>query len=478
MTVDEVPWLPGADALGHARLFRDERLALLRHAGDAGPISRVRFLHRSLYLASSPETAHEILVEKARSFEKSPGIRVALHDLAGKGLFTSEGALWQKQRRLMSPLFHSGPLAGYAPWMEAVARRALARWRHGDTLDLSREMTRITMSVVAATLFGVSAEEQMDEIGEAITLALKWVDKVAASSGLVLQVTLLEAFERAIPKRFAELRHRILEELEKPRLLGPQSTELSDAIRRIDAMMRELIADRRATPQANVDLLTKLLMARDVEGGVDNGMSDRQVRDEVNTLFVAGHETTANALAWAFYLLARSPDARARVQAEADAVALERGARFDPTTVSYTTRVFKEALRLYPPLLVLPRRTLEPVEIAGRVYPERTLMFVNVYGIHMSSRVWPDPDRFLPDRFTPEGEASRPKSAWLPFGVGPRVCIGNAFALMEGPIVLATLMKHARFEVDPLRTIEVDAFATLRPKGGVPATVRLVTPPS
>jgi cytochrome P450 len=134
--------------------------------------------------------------------------------------------------------------------------------------------------------------------------------------------------------------------------------------------------------------------------------------------------------------------------------------------------VFKEALRLYPPVLLIGRRSREPLEIGGRRYPERTLIFVNVYGVHTSSAVWPDPDRFDPDRFLPEREATRHKSAWIPFGVGPRVCIGNHFALMEGPIVLATLMRNARFEVDPARVIEPDTFATLRPRGGVPAVIR------
>jgi cytochrome P450 len=242
-----------------------------------------------------------------------------------------------------------------------------------------------------------------------------------------------------------------------------------------------MIDQRRANPApdgvgARADLLTRLLLARDTEGGHGEGMTDRQIRDEANTLFVAGHETTANALAWTFYLLARNPEARARVQAEADAFGPEGPTSFAPEKLDYTTRVFKEALRLYPPVVLLVRRSLEPVELLGQTYPERTLAFVNPYGIHLNPSVWPDPDRFDPDRFTPEKEASRPKSAWVPFGVGPRVCIGNSFALMEGPIVLATLMRNARFEIDPRRTIEADAFATLRPRGGVPAVVRRVSP--
>jgi cytochrome P450 len=255
-------------------------------------------------------------------------------------------------------------------------------------------------------------------------------------------------------------------------LPGRDDAELTGAIRKLDALIASMIDDRRARPQERADLLTRLLLARDTEGGRSEGMSDRQLRDEANTLFVAGHETTANALAWAFYLLARNPQTRARVQAEADAFGPEGPTAFAPEKLAYTTRAFKEALRLYPPLVLLGRRSLEPFRLDGRRYPERTLVFVNTYGIHTSKAVWTDPDRFDPDRFLPEREAGRHKSAWMPFGVGPRVCIGNHFALMEGPIVLATLMRNARFEIDAAREIEADAFATLRPKGGVPAVVR------
>jgi cytochrome P450 len=477
MSLSALPVVSGSNVLGHAHLFRADRLAFLRAAGDAGPLSRVRLVSRWVALANAPDVAHEVLVERASSFEKSPGLRILLRDIAGDGLFTSEGELWRRQRRLMSPLFHQTQLSGYAATMNGVARRALERMRDGQSVDLAREMTRVTMGVVAATLFGTDNYEQADDLGHALTVALAWVDESLASAYLTLQLALYEAMERAhplVPEALAAVRSRIEEALREPILLPRRNApEVTQAIRTLDACITSMIDDRRAHPKDRADLLTRLLLARDTEGGEHGGaMSDKQLRDEVSTLFVAGHETTANALAWSFYLLARHPEARARVQAEADAFGPEGPTEFEPTRLVYATRVFKEALRLYPPLVALGRRSLEEVEIGGERLPERTLVLVNTFAVHHWPAAWPDSDRFDPDRFSPEREAGRHRSAWMPFGVGPRVCIGNYFAMMEGPIVLATLMRNARFEIDPARTVEADAIATLRPKGGVPAIVR------
>jgi cytochrome P450 len=476
MTLESVPPLPGENALGHSHLFRHDRLAFLRGAAEVGDVTRMRFMHRRALVVSSPEAAHEILVEQARKFEKSPGLRLGLHDLAGQGLFTSEGELWQRQRRLMSPLFHAGALAGYAKTMNDVTHRALERLRDGATVDLASEMTRITMGVVGATLFGADTFDKADELGHALTVALKWVDHALGTPQLALQISLIEAFESIearLPSRLEDLRRKVDEVVHTPHLLpGRNGEEFQQAIGTLDRVIGGMIAERRAHPSAGIDLLTKLLLARDTDGGNREGMSDEQVRDEANTLFVAGHETTANALAWCFYLLARNPDARARVQAEADAFGPEGPTTWMPERLGYTSRAFREALRMFPPLVVIVRRSLEAFEIGGVTYPRHTIVLVNPYGIHMSPRVWEEPDRFDPDRFIAERETLRHKSAWIPFGVGPRVCIGNHFALMEGPIVLATLMRNARFEVDPSRTVEAETFATLRPKGGVPATVR------
>jgi cytochrome P450 len=482
MSLSHLPVVSGSNLLGHAHLFKNDRLRFLRAATDAGALARVRFLQRWVVVVSSPELAHEVLVERAALLEKAPAIRLVLRDLGGEGLFTSEGDMWKRQRRLMSPLFHATQLSKYASTMNSVARKAIERFRDGETLDLAHEMTRITMGVVGATLFGANTFEEVDDVGHALTVALKWADDQFASSQLVLQVSLIEAAEVAhdrlpnIPAPLVEIRQRIEDALREPFLLPGRDGEVGAAIRTLDARIGAMIDDRRAHPQERADLLTRLLLARDTEGGHPEGMSDKQLRDEANTLFVAGHETTANALAWAFYLLARNPDVRERVQAEADAFALEGPTTFAPERLAVTTRVFKEALRLYPPLVLLGRRSREPLEIGGRSYPERTLIFVNIYGVHTSSAVWPDPDRFDPDRFLPEREAARHKSAWIPFGVGPRVCIGNHFALMEGPIILSALARRLSFDIPQGAPVEPGVFATLRPKTPIVATVRTHAP--
>lgn len=476
MSLDSLPIIAGETVTGHGDALSYHRLPFMLDAERAGPVSRFRLMHKWMLAISSPEAAHELLVERARSFEKSPGLRILLHDVLGDGLFTAEGELWQRQRRLLSPLFHSTPLGDYSKAMHAVARGAVRRMRDGQSLDLLKEMSHITMSVVGATLFGAESFDAQDAIGQALTDGLHWVDEHVASNALIMQVTLIDALERLephLPSAFQDIHQRVLEVLEGPVLLpGRHDPKFKTAVRTLDGAIQKLIDDRRASTSERADLLTKLLLARDPVEGRTEGMSDKQIRDESMTLFVAGHETTANALAFSFYLLARNPEARAKVQAEADAYNPAPDAPYDATKLAFTTRVFKEALRLFPPLVMLFRRALEPFAVSGDTYPARTLAMVNVYGIHRSARVWESPHEFQPDRFLPEHEAKRHRSAFLPFGLGPRVCIGNNFALMEGPIVLATLMRAFRFDIDAEREIEADATATLRPKGGVPAVLK------
>jgi cytochrome P450 len=331
------------------------------------------------------------------------------------------------------------------------------------------------MSVVGKALFDVETFNEADTLGEALTVGLSWANTHLASPTLIAHVMMLDASE-AIARRTSgwvrSMALRVKEAVNEPFLLpGARSPELRRVVELIDRTIQSMIDERRAKGLERKDLLTRLLTARDDDkDGVR--MTDKQVRDEAVTLFVAGHETTATALAWSFYLLARNPEALARARAEADALDDGPITRWDPSRYAYCARVFREAMRLYPPVMLFPRRTLEPVDICGYHLPARTITFVSAYAIHYRADLYENPTRFDPDRWLPENEARRPKSAFLPFSAGPRFCIGTHFAMMEGPIVLATLLRRWHFAIDPNNTIREDDFATLRPRGGVPAVVR------
>ncbi len=481
MRYEEMPRLPATSWAGNLRDLVDDRLNFLRGLSTGPDMLRGNALHIPMVFANTPALAHEVMVDKARLFEKSPGFRLVLHYLAGQGLFTSEGDLWKRQRKLMAPLFQPSALGPYGRTMTACARRAVDRWRDGETIDIAREMTRVTMAVVGDTLFGADTFDEADELGEALTAALQWTGDNIGSPMIAVHIALSDLAGDVAPRVPDRLRrpfHRLQDRLREPFLMaGARSPVLQNAIARLDRRMQAMIDERRRE-QAPVqaDLLTRLLRARDEDDGL-GAMSDRQVRDEAVTLFVAGHETTATALAWAFYLLARSPEALAQAQAEADGFDDDRE-HFSPTRLPYLTRVFKEALRLYPPVVALPRRTLAPITLGGYELAERTLVFINPYTVHYRPDLYPEPDRFDPDRWLPEREAARPKGSFLPFGAGPRVCIGLHFAMMEGPLVMATVLRRTRLAIDPRREILPGDSATIRPAGGVPAVVTRVTPPA
>lgn len=471
----DLPRIPDAGWLGSFGRTTKERLEMQRHIAAAStPLVRGRILHLPLVLPAHPEACHEVLVTKAKSFEKSPGLRVLLHDFAGQGLFTSEGERWRRQRKLMAPIFTPAALAQFAAPMRATAQRSADAMRPGQSIDLAQETTRIAMTVVGSALFGVDTFDEADALGAAMTTALGWVNGALASPAIAPHIMMLDATRRLAARSGGRTR-RVLERIhhgfESPVLVpGSRSRALRAALAVVDRRIQEMIDERRRDRVERSDLLGRLLAARDADDGV--AMTDEQVRDEIVTLFVAGHETTATSLAWAMVLLARHPDVLAKVVAEADAFADTPPDRFLPESLALTTRVFRETLRLYPPLMMFPRRTLEEVEIMGTVLRPRTLVFVSAYAQHRRADVWPHPDRFDPDRFLPAEEAKRPKGSYLPFSAGPRFCIGMHFAMMEGPIVLATLLRRHRFEIDPAREIVEDEFATLRPRGGVPAVVR------
>lgn len=485
-TVDDLPLLTINDRSSDHRgeMDRDPLGFLGRIAREQGDVCAIKLLKRIVFV-NSPELLHELLVEKARSFEKSPVIRGLLRPLAGDGLFTAKNDHWRPHRKLMAPLFQPAALARYADDMTDCALRGTAGWRDGDEVPIARETTRITMAVAGRTLFHAETFDEADELGAALTTALAWVDRQSTSAAYLAQIVAgnyLKQWSPHLPTPVGNAFERAAAWLEVPfayslPLPGREARDLREAAHLLDARMQRLIDERRAAAAAGAprkpDLLTTLLEARYDDG---RPLPDKQLRDEVITLFVAGHETTAAALAWALSFLARDPALLARVHAEVDALSGRVPGMADLPSLPLTLRVFKEALRYYPPVFALARQAIEDTSIGDITIPRGAVALFSAYSLHHRESLWPDPGRFDPDRFLPEAEAARSRNAFIPFGLGPRSCIGNHFALIEGPLVLAVLLQRADFELlaDPIPAPQ----ATLRPKGGLPMRVKLRKPPT
>ena len=365
--------------------------------------------------------------------------------ILGRGLLTSEGGFHDRQRRLVAPSFHRERLAGYAAIMSAALEEHLRRpaWREGATVDVAGELSQLTLVVVAQSLFGADLRGSAGEISRAMASLLGLVESLRSPLGALLGL---------LPFSRSEIRYRL-------------------AKRQLDAAVHAIIAQRRA--EGNVDrgdLLSTLLLARDDAAGGAPAMSEREVRDEAMTLLLAGHETTASALAWSLYLLARHPEVQARVRAEAAPLAAEGRAPglADLPRLTYTRQVFSEALRLYPPAWILGRQTTREIVVGGWTAPAGATFLVSPYVLHRDARWFPEPERFDPDRWTPEAEAGRPKHAFLAFGAGNRSCAGEAFAWMEGVLLLAGMVRRWHFAPAPGCAAPVPVPAvTLRPRDGI-----------
>ncbi len=467
-------------ALGDLRAMRDDRVGgLLRFNAQHGDIGRFTLPWGSVVFVNSPELVHDVLVAKAKQFEKSPILRAVLYPLAGDGLFTSDGDLWRTQRKRMAPIFQPSNLARFAGDMTASAERVAASLEDGTIVDVARETTRIAMSVAGRTLFSVDTFDETDELGEALTTALEWAGDQSGSLSLIVQSRVKIALDLVADRLSGPVLGRArgaveaLAERAIVPVLWPTARDraLRGAIAVLDARVGRMIEERKVKGSTNRDLLS-LLLAGDETGSV---MSDRQVRDEVLTLFVAGHETTANVLAWALMLLALHPRVAERVREEADG--LGRTPTYeDLPKLPLTLRVFKETMRLYPPAFMFGRVSVAEVQVGPWPIPNGTVVLVSPFALQRRPEYYPDPERFDPDRFLPEREAIRPKTAYIPFGAGPRTCIGNTFALMEGPLVLATLLRRVELALVNERGAEPEAKATLRPRGGLPMRVRVRRP--
>jgi cytochrome P450 len=390
-----------------------------------------------MYLVNHPDYVREILVANQGNFIKSRGLRRAKL-LLGEGLLTSEGQHHLRQRRLVQPAFHRERLAGYASAMSECAVRWRDRWQAGRTLDVSTEMPHLTLSIVARTLFSADVQSEASQIGAAMT-------------------TVLELF-RLLLLPFSEY-------LDKLPL--PYVRRFKKARARLDATIYRLIRERRKSGEDAGDLLSMLLLAQDEDDRTVQ-MSDEQVRDEALTLFLAGHETTANALAWTWYLLSQHPEVERRLHSEIDDVLQGRAPELaDVPRLRYTEMILAEALRLYPPAWAIGRMATGPFELGGFEIPAKSICILSPYLVQRDPRWFPDPENFDPERWTPEARDSRPKFSYFPFGGGARVCIGERFAWMEGVIVMAAIAQKWRLRLVPDQRVEPLPLITLRVKNGL-----------
>ncbi|HUJ41476.1 MAG TPA: cytochrome P450 [Candidatus Acidoferrales bacterium] len=428
---------PARGLLTFYRLLR-RPLVMLEDAARYGDVVFLPALWRRVYFINHPDYIRDMLVTSAHKFEKSPAIK-SMKPVLGEGLLTSEGDFHLRQRRLAQPAFHRQRIAAYGSLMAEYAGACRDRWKHGQRVDLHAEMMSLTLRVVGKTLFDYDLTVDSAQIAQSLE-------------------TMLEMF-RIMMMPFA----RQLEGLPLPGMMRLRRARL-----RVDAIVRRIIRERRAEGRDHGDLLSMLLAAQDTEG--DGGsMTDNQLRDESITLILAGHETTSNALTWAFYLLANHPEAEARLHAELDSSLAGRlPSPDDLPALPYTERVLAEAMRLYPPAYAVGRWTLEDHAFGPYEVPKHSVVLSSQWVIQRDPRFYPDPMRFDPDRWTPEARAARPKFAYYPFGGGNRVCIGEGFAWMEGILILATLAQQWRMRLAPGYQPVLWPAVTLRPRNGMP----------
>ena len=419
------------------RLQRDPLAFFASVQRAHGDVALFRVGPQPIALLSHPDDIRDVLVTSQRNFTKGRGLERA-RLLLGDGLLTSEGEVHLRQRRLVQPAFHRQRVIGYGHVMAEAAGRLRDTWRDREQLDLHESMMGLTLAIVAQTLFGASVERETQRIGDALDVAMK-------------------AF------RFANLPFSEL--LEK--LPIPTVRRFKRARAELDAVIYGIIAERRRSGEDRGDLLSMLLLAQD-ELGDGGGMTDEQLRDECMTLFLAGHETTANLLTWTFHLLANHPDAEARMHAEVDALGDRLPSPDDLGALPWLRAVLAESMRLYPPAWILGRRAKEPFVAGGHEIPARTIVLLCQWLVHRDPRWWPDAERFLPERWLDaEENTRRPKFAYFPFGAGTRVCVGEAFAWMEGTLVLATIAQRWRLRSVPGARATPEPLITLRPKGGL-----------
>ena len=418
-------------------------LNCLIDASQYGPIAD---LGANTYSVSDPAMIKHILQDNHRNYDnrQTPTL-LRLRPLLGRGLVLNEGESWLHQRRLMQPAFHRKRLATLATMMTDEAARLVQRWQTpvagGSPISISREMTQVTMQIILKSMFSTDIEGEFNDISQAIQVALAQISKRVMS--LV-----------SVPESWPT----------------PGNRAFDAAIKTLDTYVYRIIEERRRSGKERDDLLGMLLAARDEDTG--EGMSDTQLRDEVMTLFLAGHETTANLLTWAWYLISTNLEVEQRLHAEIDSVLGERlPTMADLPALSYTRMIIDETLRLYPIAWLISRQPNQDDNVGGYRVPAGATVLLSPYVIHHSPAYWENPEQFDPERFSPERSANRPRYAYFPFGGGPRQCIGNSFAQMEAQLIIATIAQSYRLRLLPGEQVVLKSAITLIPENPIQMTV-------
>jgi cytochrome P450 len=449
------PWMPTAlkslpappgpiEQFPFEQLLKFKKMSVLPYLRSVvrahGDLVRIRFSRVWVYLANHPDDVREILQTKHSQFVKGfPADLV--RDALGYSLFTADGPLHRRQQKLMQPAFRTDAIERYALMMLGCFGDCDASWRDGGRLQMVEEMHRLTMNVATRTLFNMVPSEKQEEVGKAMTLLIRGLtDRITSPMGV------LKATVSFLPDR-----------------------KWRECLRILDELIGQIIEEHETGLLAADDLLGRLMAATDEAG---NRLSREQLRDEILTLFVAGHETTAVALSWAWYEVARDPTIQKRLQEEVAQVCGDRTPCYaDLSQLVYCRKVFQESLRHYPPIPLFLRQALEEIELRGYTVPQGSVFAISPYIIHHDPRFFPNPDKFEPDRWTEDFAAQLHKFAYLPFGGGPRICIGERFAWCEGTLALAYFVQRWQFDLAPYQDIRPGSTGTMRPEGEIEIVV-------
>jgi cytochrome P450 len=437
------PGPKGAPIMGVMRDFNHDQLSFIERCRDEyGDVVWMRFLYVPAIFLYHPDDVEYVLVTNAKNFIKSMSLRSNFFQrLVGNGLLTSQGEEWKRQRRLSQPAFHRERVASYGQVMVDYTARLTAKWNVGENRDIHRDMMRLTLEIVVQCLFSADVSSDVDHVGS----TLKELVRPFAS-----QATLGWILNNRLPT--------------------PTHLRFHALAKKIDRVVYRIISERRASGEDKGDLLSMLLAARDEDG---SQMNDRQLRDEVMTLFLAGHETTALTLAWTWYLLGTHPEVEKKFHTEIDEVLGGRAATMaDLSQLKYTEQIAKECMRLYPPAYGLGREAINDCEIGGYPVPAGTQVFMFQWATQRDPRYYDEPEAFRPERWTEDFIEQLPKYAYFPFGGGPRVCIGASFAMMEIILCLAAIGQKFRLEIDREHPVSIFPAMSLRPKDGIRVGVR------